>query len=126
MYVVIPSFIRSLSEMRSTMFGMLSLQESSRNWPYTEQEGPISSMIATSGISLCLSQKTKSHLQSIIRVSRLPSSHLGNFQGVTGQSGFRKGIRSGEGWKREVAAYLIDRRHLFSVPTTVQVVIPPC
>ncbi|CBK23691.2 uncharacterized protein [Blastocystis hominis] len=43
-----------------------------------------------------------------------------NFQGVTGQSGFRKGIRSGEGWKREVAAYLIDHGHIFAVPSTVQ------
>ena len=45
---------------------------------------------------------------------------LGDIQGVTGHSGFRKGIKSGEGWKREVAAYIIDRKHLFSVPTTVQ------
>lgn len=46
---------------------------------------------------------------------------LGDFQGVTGHSGFRKGVRSGEGWKREVAAFLLDRDNLFSVPTTVQV-----
>lgn len=39
---------------------------------------------------------------------------------MTGQSGFYKGIRSGEGWKREVAAYLLDSKHFFSVPTTVQ------
>ena len=103
------------------MFGTLSPQGLSRNWLFTGQEGLISSTIVTNGISSYLSQKTKSHLQSITRVSFLPSSHLGNFQGVTGQSGFRKGIRSGEGWKREVAAYLIDRCHLFSVPTTVQV-----
>ena len=46
---------------------------------------------------------------------------IGNFQGITGNSGFRKGIRSGEGWKREVAASLLDREGLFAVPMTVQV-----
>lgn len=64
----------------------------------------------------------KNHLQRIIHVyNPLLLHRVGNFQGITGQSGFRKGIRSGEGWKREVAAYLLDRDHLFSVPTTVQV-----
>lgn len=64
----------------------------------------------------------KNHLQRIIHVlNPLILHRVGNFQGITGQSGFRKGIRSGEGWKREVAAYLLDRDHLFSVPTTVQV-----
>ena len=50
---------------------------------------------------------------------------LGNLEGITGQSGFYKGIQSGEGWKREVAAYLLDHHHhhLFSVPTTVQAYI---
>ena len=64
----------------------------------------------------------KNHLQRIIHVfNPLILHRVGNFQGITGQSGFRKGIRSREGWKREVAAYLLDRDHLFSVPTTVQV-----
>lgn len=57
----------------------------------------------------------------------IPSSPVGNLQGVTGRRGLRMGIRSGEGWKREVAAYLIDRDHLFAVPMTTQVVLRrPC
>lgn len=46
-----------------------------------------------------------------------------NLQGVTGHRGFRKGIRSGEGWKREVAAFMLDRSRLFSVPTTAQALV---
>ena len=53
----------------------------------------------------------------------MPLHLLGNLQGVTGRRGLRMGIRSGEGWKREVAAYLLDRDHLFAVPTTAQVVL---
>lgn len=40
--------------------------------------------------------------------------------GRTGEASLRKGIASGEAWKREIAAYLLDRHHFASVPASVQ------
>uniref|UniRef100_A0A7S2XF66 1-phosphatidylinositol 4-kinase n=1 Tax=Lotharella oceanica TaxID=641309 RepID=A0A7S2XF66_9EUKA len=45
-----------------------------------------------------------------------------NYVGKMGQQGFRRGIQSGEGYLREVAAYLLDRKSNFSgVPMTTVV-----
>lgn len=78
-------------------------------------------MMRTSGTSSCSSPRTRSPSPRTTLVASAPLPHLlGNLQGVTGHRGFRKGIRSGEGWKREVAAFMLDRSRLFSVPTTAQ------
>ncbi|KAK8795473.1 hypothetical protein WA158_000130 [Blastocystis sp. Blastoise] len=41
------------------------------------------------------------------------------FEGTGGCVGFRQGIHSGEGYKREIAAYLLDRSGFFRVPPTL-------
>ena len=43
-----------------------------------------------------------------------------SFQGPGNCIGIREGIRSGEGYKREIAAFLIDHSGFFNVPPTVQ------
>lgn len=85
---------------------------------------PTMTMEGTSGTYLIKDnyKKTIALFKPIDEEAFAPNNKKG-YSGKFGQESFRKGILSGEGSIREVAAYLLDRDGFFSVPDTTFVEI---